>query len=168
LHDLSASSIEKIRLLLYIIAESVPFKPNISKLSERTGVSRNTLVTFLHHLEDLRIIKSLYHSSISIGVLQKPEKVFLHHPNLQYALASSKANIGNVRETFFINQVSAVKKVTYTGEGDFVADKNLFEVGGKDKTQQQIKEYKNTFIAADGIETGHEHKIPLWLFGFLY
>lgn len=83
LHELTPASIEKIRQLLYIVAESVPFKPNISKLSERIGVSRNTLISFLHHLEDLRIIKGVYHSVKGIGALQKPEKIYLHHPNLQ-------------------------------------------------------------------------------------
>lgn len=168
LHDLTPSSIEKIRQLLYIIAESAPFKPNISKLSERIGVSRNTLVAFLHHLEDLRIINGLYHSATGIGALQKPEKIFLHHPNLQFALAYSQANIGNIRESFFVNQLSHVKQVTYANEGDFVVERNLFEIGGKDKTRTQVKGFKNTYVAADNIETGHEHKIPLWLFGFLY
>lgn len=119
LHDLTPASIEKIRQLLYIIAESVPFKPNISKLSEGIGVTRNTLISFLHHLEDLRIINSLYPSVSGIGALQKPEKIFLHHPNLQYALSYSEINIGNVREGFFINQVEAIKPVTYTSVGDF-------------------------------------------------
>ncbi|MGN6493534.1 MAG: ATP-binding protein [Agriterribacter sp.] len=168
LHDLTPGSIEKIRQLLYIIAESAPFKPNISKLSERIGVTRNTLISFLHHLEDLRIINNLYHSASGIGALQKPEKIFLHHPNLQYALAYSGTNIGNIRESFFVNQVAAIKTVTYTSEGDFAVDRDMFEVGGKDKQQQQVKNFKQSFVAADGIEIGHEHKIPLWMFGLLY
>jgi predicted AAA+ superfamily ATPase len=168
LHDLTPASIEKIRQLLYIIAESAPFKPNISKLSERTGVTRNTLISFLRHLEDLRIINSLYHSTSGIGALQKPEKIFLHHPNLQYSLAYSEANIGNVRESFFINQVGAIKTVTHTSEGDFAVGRDMFEVGGKDKQQRQLKNFKRSFVAVDGIEIGHEHKIPLWMFGLLY
>ena len=131
-------------------------------------MTRNTLISFLHHLEDLRIINSLYHSASGIGALQKPEKIFLHHPNLQYALAYSEANIGNIRESFFINQVGAIKTVTYSSDGDFVVGSNMFEVGGKDKQQRQLKNYKQSFVAADGIEIGHEHKIPLWMFGFLY
>lgn len=168
LHDITPASIEKIRQLLYIIAESAPFKPNISKLSERTGVTRNALIIFLHHLEDLRIINSLYHSASGIGALQKPEKIFLHHPNLQYALSYAETNIGNVRESFFINQAESIKPVTYTSEGDFAVGRDMFEVGGKDKQQRQVKSSKRSFVAADGIEIGHEHKIPLWMFGLLY
>lgn len=168
LHDLTPASIEKIRQLLYIIAESAPFKPNISKLSERTGVARNTMINFLHHLEDLRIINGLYHSATGIGALQKPEKIYLHHPNLQYAMAYSAVEMGSVRESFFINQASAVKTVTYTSEGDFAVGDDMFEVGGKDKQQRQLKNFKRSFVVADGIEIGHEHKIPLWMFGLLY
>lgn len=168
LHDITTGSIEKIRQLLYIIAETAPFKPNISKLSERTGVSRNSLIQFLRHLEDLRIINSLYHSATGIGALQKPEKIFLHHPNLQYALSRANADKGSAREIFFINQVEAIKTVTYTSTGDFVINKDLFEVGGKDKQQKQTKSHKQSFVAADGIEIGHQHKIPLWIFGMLY
>lgn len=168
MHDLSPASIEKIRHLLFIIAESVPFKPNVSKLSERIGVSRNTLISFFHHLEDLKIINGLYHSSSGIGSLQKPEKIFLHHPNLQYALSYARPDIGNIRESFFVNQLSHVGHVTYTTDADFVVDRNLFEVGGPDKKQKQVPGFRNTYIAMDNIEIGHEHKIPLWLFGFLY
>ncbi len=167
-HDISYSSIEKIRLLLHIIAESVPFKPNISKLSERIGISRNSLVQFIRYLEDMRIIRGLYPDTKGIGILQKPEKIYLHHPNLQYALASEHSNAGNMRESFFINQLSSVAPVTYTEAGDFASKGYTFEVGGKNKTNKQIKHLEKSVVAADEIEVGHQHKIPLWLFGWLY
>ncbi|ETZ24277.1 ATP-binding protein [Pedobacter sp. V48] len=167
-HDISFKSIEKIRLLLHIIAESVPFKPNISKLSERVDISRNNLVQFIKYLEDMRIIRGLYPNTKGIGLLQKPEKIYLHHPNLQYALANEQSNIGNMRESFFINQIAKLGSVTYTAEGDFAFKNHIFEIGGKNKTNKQVKHIENSFVAADEIEIGHNHKIPLWLFGFLY
>ncbi|WP_316834705.1 ATP-binding protein [Pedobacter nutrimenti] len=167
-HDISFKSIEKIRLLLHIIAESVPFKPNISKLSERIDISRNNLVLFIKYLEDMRIIKGLYPDTKGIGLLQKPEKIYLHHPNLQYALADEQSNIGNIRESFFINQIGKLGPVTYTPEGDFAFKNYTFEIGGKNKTNKQVKHIENSFVAADDIEIGHNHKIPLWMFGFLY
>lgn len=166
--DISYASIEKIRLLLHVVAESVPFKPNISKLSERIGISRNSLILFLRYLEDLRIIKRLYADTKGIGILQKPEKIYLHHPNLQYALAMENSNIGTIRESFFINQAEVVSPLHYTKAGDFFMDGHLFEIGGRKKTHKQIKHLDNAFVAADDIEIGHAHKIPLWLFGFLY
>ena len=44
----------------------------------------------------------------------------------------------------------------------------LFEVGGKNKTFEQIKDEPKSFLAIDDVETGHFNRIPLWLFGFLY
>lgn len=167
-HEISYGSIEKIRLLLYVISESVPFKPNISKLSERIGVGRNTLIQFIRYLEEMRIIKGLYPSTKGIGILQKPEKIYLYHPNLQYALSAENSNIGNSRESFFINQLSHLAPLSYVEEGDFMFKDYTFEVGGKNKTNKQVKHLDKSFVAADEIEIGHNHKIPLWLFGFLY
>ena len=168
IHSISYASIEKIRLLLYIIAESVPFKPNITKLSEHIGVTRTTLINFLKYLEDLRIIRRLYSSTQGITLLQKPEKIFLHHPNLMYAFSAARADTGSIRESFFINQASAVLPVAYAEEGDFTIGKYSFEVGGKTKKTKQIKHLQNAYIAADDIEIGHQQRIPLWLFGFFY
>lgn len=167
-HDINPTSIEKIRLLLYILAESVPFKPNISKLSERIGVSRNSLIQYLRYLEDMRIIRGLYSDTKGIGILQKPEKIFLHHPNLQYALAKENSNIGNMRESFFINQLGQLGDLSYTPDSDFAYKDFVFEVGGKNKSYKQVKHIEKGYVAADEIEIGHQHKIPLWLFGFLY
>ena len=114
------------------------------------------------------MIKGLYPDTKGIGLLQKPEKIYLHHPNLQYALAEDHSNIGNMRESFFINQLSALAPLSYANEGDFVFKGYTFEVGGKNKTNKQVKHLEKSFIAADEIEIGHNHKIPLWLFGFLY
>jgi hypothetical protein len=167
-YDISFASVEKIRMLLHIISESVPFKPNISKLSERIGISRNSLVQFIRYLEDIRVIKCLYTKTKGIGALQKPEKIYLHHPNLQYALATHNPNIGNVRESFFINQLNSLGPLKYTPDGDFAFYNYVFEIGGRTKTNKPIKHLENAFVVADDIEIGHQHKIPLWMFGFLY
>jgi predicted AAA+ superfamily ATPase len=167
-YDISYGSVEKMRLLLYIISESVPFKPNVSKLSERIGISRNSLVQFIRYLEDIRVIKGLYADTKGIGALQKPEKFYMHHPNLQYALASEKPNIGSVRESLFINQLGILGPIKYTPDGDFAFKDYVFEIGGKGKTNKQVKHLKNSYVVADDMEIGHLYKIPLWLFGFLY
>ncbi|MFD2203946.1 ATP-binding protein [Shivajiella indica] len=167
-YNISYASIEKIKQLLYILAESVPFKPNIAKLSERIGVSRNSLLDFLRYLEELRIIKRLYADTKGIGILQKPEKIYLHHPNIAYALAYRDADIGSIRESFFINQVSVHHPIEYSPTGDFRVGKNIFEIGGQSKTKKQIQGEKYAYIVSDNIEIGHKNKIPLWLFGFLY
>jgi uncharacterized protein len=170
LKELNLFGIAKMKQLLMIIAGSVPFRPNISKLSERIGINRNTLTSYIKHLEQAGIITGLYYESTGISQLQRPEKIYLHNPNYCYALAQIKPEKGNLRETFFINQITVTKHlITYTDSGDFMIDnKYTFEVGGADKTYKQIRNIDNSYIAADDIEAGIKNKIPLWLFGFLY
>jgi hypothetical protein len=101
--------------------------------------------------------------------LQKPDKIFLENTNPAYVLAASKANMGNLCESFFFNQLNYRHTVEYPEKGDFVIDKKYtFEMGGKGKNNRQIYSLDNAYIAADDIEYGFENKIPLWLFGFLY
>jgi len=169
LRKVEIAYINKVKQLLQVIAESVPFMPNISKLSGRIGINRNTLVSYLFFLQHAHIIKSLYKDAKGITQLQKPDKIFLENTNLQYAFSPSNANRGNTRETFFVNQLGFNHLAEYTTTGDFKINNNyVFEVGGKNKTNQQIKDIQNSYIAADDIEYGTGNKIPLWLFGFLY
>lgn len=166
---ISITHVNKLKQLLYVISESSPFKPNIEKLSERIGISRNTLKDYLYYLGEALLINSLTVSGKGISRLTKPEKVFLHHPNLMFALTGSSADMGNLRETFFLNQVSVKHLVNNARKGDFLVDNHLiFEIGGKSKTRKQIQGLEKAFLAVDNIETGYLNEIPLWLFGFLY
>lgn len=167
--EIDYSKIDKIKQLLYIISRSVPFKPNMVKLAERTGIARNTLKNYLHYLAEAGLIHLIYNSSIGISLLTKPEKIYLSNPNLLYALGSSSTDKGNLRETFLINQLSAGYTVTYPQQSDFMVDeKYIIEVGGKNKGQNQIKGHDQAYLALDDIESGSGNRIPLWLFGFLY
>lgn len=158
----------KIHQLLGILAKNVPFKPNISKLSEKIGIHRNTLTTYIHYLEKARLINSLNSEGKSISILQKPEKIFLENTNLSYALAGPIVDIGNIRETFFLTQLKETYEVSLPKSGDFLINgKYIFEVGGKNKTNSQINHIPNAYIAADDISLGTGNKIPLWLFGFV-
>jgi uncharacterized protein len=163
------ASIYKIKKLLYIIANSVPFKPNVSKLSEYIHTSRGTLIQYLELLSNAQIIKLLNTDSLGIGYLAKPEKIYLQNTNIMYALASETVNSGNVRETFFFNQVGNLYDLTLPKEGDFMVDQKwTFEVGGQNKTRKQIAGIPGSFVVADNIEYSFGNKIPLWMFGFLY
>lgn len=169
LRGVDVSYTNKIKQLLYIISESAPFIPNISKLSERIGITRNSLLTYLDALYDSRLTMNLQKEGSGISRLQKPDKLFLDNPNLMYALAAEKSDKGNLRETFFANQLSYCHKVNVSQESDFLIDgQYTFEIGGKGKGRQQINGLPDAYIAADDIEFGMENKIPLWLFGFLY
>lgn len=159
----------KIYQLLYILATNVPFKPNVKKLSEKIGISRSTLVQYLHFLEKTRLISSLLQAGKSTSSLQKPDKIYLNNTNLAYALAPNSVNPGSLRETFFYNQLNMAHALSLPAKGDFLVDDTYtFEIGGKGKTQQQISGVENSYLAVDEIEVGLQQKIPLWLFGFLY
>lgn len=160
----------KISRLFYILATNVPFKPNISKLSDKIGIHRNTLVQYLHYLEKARLINSLSALGKSISILQKPDKIFLENTNFHFALSPESADKGNMREAFFLNQLkNAGHSVSLPARGDFAIDgKNEFEIGGKNKTGTPVSSKKGFWIVNDDTETGVLHKIPLWLFGMLY
>lgn len=168
--DISTATQAKLKKLLYILSTAVPFSPNITKLAEKTETTRPRLLEMLHMLETSRLIRNLRNSSHGVSMMNKPDKIFLSNTNLIYALALENQNKGNVRETFFYNQLAnSGKSVTYPQQGDFlINDKYLFEVGGKNKDFSQIANLPNSFIAADDLEYGLGNKIPLYLFGFLY
>jgi predicted AAA+ superfamily ATPase len=120
-------------------------------------------------LERSRLLGLLRDASKNLKFLSKPEKIFLDNPNLAYALGENNTNIGNLRETFFFNQLRVVGKVESAKKGDFTIDeKYVFEVGGNGKKFTQIADLPNSYLAIDEIEIGFGNKIPLWLFGFLY
>ena len=159
----------KVHQLLYILASNVPFKPNISKLSDKIGIHRNTLVQYLNYLEKASIIHMVNPTGISISTLQKPEKVYLRNTNLACALAPDNINIGSMRETFFISQIQPKGMLSIPQNGDLsFEDRYIFEIGGKHKGKKQVSNLENTYIVSDEIERGIDNKIPLWLFGLLY
>ena len=169
LRGVDISYITKLKQLLLVIAESSPFTPNVHKLSVNIGINRATLLSYLHYLRETNLTKHLYRDSFGVSKLQKPDKIFLENTNLAYLLAEKRANIGNLRECFFFNQLDYLHKVEYPEKGDFLIDKKYtFEIGGKSKNIKQIHALENAYIAADDIEYGFDNKIPLWMFGFLY
>jgi predicted AAA+ superfamily ATPase len=169
LKDFDVRNAKKMLQLLYIIAQQVPFKPNISDLAQKTGIHRTTLYNYLEFLQEAKLISLVYTAERSTTILQKADKIYLNNPTLAYALAENKANIGNIRETFFFSQLSQVSSVELPKIGDFlVNEKYLFEVGGKNKNKKQIQGLENAFIVKDDIAFSSGNIIPLWLFGFLY
>jgi predicted AAA+ superfamily ATPase len=144
------SYINKLKKLLYMVAVSPPMQPNIAKLSQTIEASRATITQYFDYLRDAQLVNLLKSDKKGYAHLAKAEKVYLHNTNLSYSIAPEAINPGNMRETFFFNQVGAFHKLSHTDKADFLVDgKYIFEIGGKNKT-----DYGN--------------KIPLWLFGFLY
>jgi uncharacterized protein len=158
----------KVKKLLGVIAESVPFKPNIAALARKLDLSRDSVYQYIYQLKDARLLNTLSQEGKGVSTLQKPDKIFLENTNLAFALKENP-DIGNIRETFLFNQLlNAGLKVTFPDKGDFAIDGLTIEVGGKGKDTSQIRHLDDYLIAADDIEIGGGKKVPLWLFGFLY
>lgn len=167
--NIEYSSVIKLKKLLYAIASAEPFKPNISKLSERLGINRTNILTYLSYLERANILINLRKSNIGVSFLAKPEKIYINNSNYLNAIYDKRPEIGTIRETFFLNQMSHKNIVEYCEETDFIVNKKyLFEIGGQNKSSKQIANLPNSYIAADDIEIGFGKKIPLYLFGFTY
>jgi uncharacterized protein len=167
--SIQTANIIYLKKLLTIISSSVPFKPNMNSLSSRTGISLNTMKTYISLLCDAQLLNLLYVPEKGINSLNKPEKIYLNNSNLMYSQGEENVNIGNIRETFFFNQLNVKYKTNASKEADFlVADKYTFEIGGKSKQSRQIRNVNNSFVVKDNIEIGSDNIIPLWLFGFLY
>jgi len=145
----------------------VPYTPNITDLSAAIDSNRNNTVKYLSLLANAKLLNLVSYKNKTIGDLTKPDKVLLNNTNLSY-LYGDNANIGSARETFFVNQLNAVADVILAPQGDFMVENYTFEVGGKRKSFDQIKNVPNGFVVADDIEIGHKNKIPLWMFGLLY
>lgn len=166
---IQTSNIILLKRLLQVIATSVPFKPNMQAVSQRTGISLNTMKNYLQYLNNAKIISLLYASSKGLNSLGKPEKIYLQNPNLIFNLGENTQNTGNLRETFFMMNLNEKSKVESSETADFLVDeKYTFEIGGKNKGQKQIKDTPDSFVVKDDIVVGNNNIIPLWLFGFLY
>ena len=167
--DLSVSTARKLKRLLAIIAQSAPFKPNMSQIGGQLEVSRNNVADLCTYLEKAGLISQLRTSTGGIQGLGKVDKIYLDNPTLIYTLGNQHVEIGTVRETFFFNQTRFLLPVTVSPISDFlIDDKYTFEVGGKKKKQRQLQDIQEGYVVKDDIETGYGNIIPLWMFGMLY
>lgn len=166
--ELSVATVEKLKTLLYIIAQSVPFKPNYSKIGRDLDMNRNAVASLMVWLDKADLINVLRDETKGYKLLGKVNKIYLNNPNLAYALSDEEPNIGNIRETIFFGWLRTTHKITASEKADFKVGDYTFEVGGRKKGQRQIETVENAFVVKDDIEYGHLNEIPLWAFGLLY
>lgn len=166
--DLKASTARKLIQLLAVISAIAPVKPNADSLSQEVGVSKNNISDYLVYLEKAGMIGQLRDNTGGLRGLGKVEKVYIDNPNLMTVLAYGEPNVGNMRETFFYNQMRVNNQLLASRVSDFVIGDYTFEVGGKKKGNKQIEDIPNGIVVKDNIEYGHLNVIPLWAFGFNY
>ena len=166
--NMNVSTGRKLKQLLMIISKSVPFKPVMQKLADIIGVSRNYLSDYLLYIEKAGMIAQVRDATGGIRGLGKVEKIYLDNTNLLYILGGENSNIGNIRETFFYNQMRVKQDIISSKVSDFQIGERTFEIGGKSKGQQQIAKAQEGYVIKDDIETGYGNIIPLWNFGMNY
>ena len=164
------ANIRKVQALVKLIAEEVPFEVNANKLAGSMEIGRDTVVEYIKYLGDAKILNLLYSDKKKTGKLSKPDKVYLENPNLLYAIAPDKVEIGTARESFAVNSLSESHLVEYgKAQGDFKIDsKYTFEIGGRSKDFSQIAGIPNSYVFADDWDMPDGAKLPLWMLGFLY
>lgn len=166
--NMSASTGRKLKKLLTVIAQSVPFKPVMDSLAAVIGVSRNVLPDYFLYMERAGMIGQLRDDTGGIRGIGKVEKVYLDNTSLAYLLGGTATDIGNIRETFFYNQMRVDHDVISSRISDFEIGDRTFEVGGRKKGKKQIANAREGYIVKDDIEFGAGNTIPLWAFGLLY
>jgi len=164
------ANVRKLQALIALICSEVPFELNANKIAAALEIGRDTVVEYLKYLGDAKVLSLLYSDKKKIGKLTKPDKVYLENPNILYALAPTKVDIGTLRETFAIGCLSESYNVEYGKvQGDFKVDgKYTFEIGGRSKDFSQIAGVKDSYIFADDWDMPDGAKLPLWMLGFLY
>lgn len=166
--DISYETLQKTKRLLSILAETVPYTPNISSLCETVSTTRNQLIRLLTLLERAALIRMLHAEDKNLKAIGKPDKILFNNPNLMLALRQ-QPDTGTIRESFFAAMVGQSHSIHYPKKGDVIVDHHfLFEIGGKNKGFAQIRNIPDSYVVADEIETGFGSKIPLWMFGLMY
>ena len=159
----------KLKAMMLFLANNVPYDVNIAKLSSYLELNKNTVLSYLSSMQRAELLHLLYADNKSVTKMQKPDKIYVHNPNMLCAL-STNLNVGTLRECFVVNQLSVGHSVEYgKAQGDFLVDgKVTIEVGGQDKSFDQIADIPDSYIFADSMEFPIGKKLPLWIAGLLY
>lgn len=166
--EMTVAAAVKLKKLMYMLAQSVPYKPNHTMLARDLDISRNILPDYIEYLEKSGLFNALREKSTGGGILQKVEKLYLGNSNIIYALGLDKADEGTIRETMFLTWMKEKHSVSSSKISDFEIEGITFEVGGKNKKGKQLKEAATGYIVKDNIEYVTGKNIPIWMFGFIY
>lgn len=168
IYNISGDKINILRKLLSSICVSNPLELSIESLAQKVGTSKVTLYKYIELLHKAELLRHIVYEGKRFKSMKKPDKLYLANTTLFSSLCL-EPQIGTLRESFFASQISFKSSIYYVDKGDFlINEKYTFEIGGKNKSFEQIKDVENSYVVADGIEVGFKNKLPLWLFGFIY
>ena len=166
--EMTVAAAAKLKKLMYMLAQSVPYKPNHTTLARDLGIGRNLMPDYIEYLEKSGLFNALREKSTGDGLLQKVDKLYLDNSNIIYALGLDKADEGTIRETMFLTWMKQKHSVYSSKISDFEIGDITFEVGGRNKKGKQLRETDKGYIVKDNIEYAVGKNIPIWMFGFIY
>ena len=166
--EMTVAAAAKLKKLMYMLAQSVPYKPNHTTLARDLGINRNLMPDYIEYLEKSGLFNALREKSTGDGLLQKVDKLYLDNSNIIYALGLDKADEGTIRETMFLTWMKQKHSVYSSKISDFEIGDITFEVGGRNKKGKQLRETDKGYIVKDNIEYAVGKNIPIWMFGFIY
>lgn len=156
----------KLKQLLYIVAKGRSCNVNISKLSNEIGMSRATVLNYLYYLRNARLLTLLLEAGNDEDCGKKPNKLYIHNPNLFNAVCLDDVDGDVTRKTFFLSQLCPVNRINFIENADFLVD-GRYEVSVRQEGKKG-KTGESSIIMEDMIERGRGNIIPLWLAGFTY
>ncbi len=166
--NMNITTVRKLKKLMYVLAQSTPFKPNLSNLGRTLEMDRSSVGDMLCYLERSGLLRQLRENDDIMDNFSKVEKIYLNNPNLCYSLCDNEPDKGSLRETFFFSQMAVNNKVSASPVSDFMVNGHTFEVGGKKKKGKQVAGINDAYIVRDDILYKYENIVPLWMFGLNY
>lgn len=172
-YNLKTENLSHFKRIINFLATIPPGKVNSNNIAKNLHIDNKTAAHYLEILSRSGMIRVLFASAHGNQILRKPEKIYLDNTTLLSAvnvLLSTKSDLGTARELVFLQLMDGAKlPVFYSEIGDFAINEIVFEIGGKNKTGQQLKECDGKkIVVKDNILIGTKNEIPLYLFGFLY
>jgi predicted AAA+ superfamily ATPase len=158
----------KMRRVLEVLSVTDPGKVNLSRIAEEAGISRVKLYDYLRYMQEAGLLKLVVTADKDTKQKTKPARIYIDNTNLRI-FYNPAADIKNIRETFFVNQLSTVGKLSSTKDDLFVVNgKWRFQLSLNEGEVEVFEELRNSFRVVDTLVSDHPYRIPLWLFGFLY
>lgn len=171
-YNLKTQNLSLFKQILMFLATNPPGQFSIHNLAQSLKFDDKTVAGYLEILTETGLVTTLSYNSSGHKMLRKPVKYYLNNSSLYFTLAEGTGypiETGALRESFFLSMVrNAGLTPHYSNQGDFTIGDFTFEVGGKNKKRNQIKNIEKSFLVKDDTLLTQKGEIPLYLFGFLY
>jgi predicted AAA+ superfamily ATPase len=172
-YNLKTPNLHYFKKLLTYLASIPPGDLNVNNLAKNLGIDHKTVEHYISILASVGLIREMRPYERGGTILRKPSKLLLNNTNLMHTLEQylgQPPSKGTERELFFIQSLqNSGIDIFYSKQGDYRTRNTVFEIGGKNKTKEQLKDVEGPcYLVKDELLHPLKGEIPLFLFGFLY